>query len=199
LLFTGSNASPITLKVLDTGALSFSATAGQLFTIQDGLTGSLFAVADISGIPLIEVMDTSIVKLNQYGGSSVIAGSVALQNSGGVNSKLSIYTNTATTTGLIVKAATSQTATLTEWQNSSGAAVTRISSDGTIAIHGPSNTNLISFVNSTGNYGVGGITSSGVVATNGAAFGYTYSQFGATVGIRPGISTTANICFSYKR
>lgn len=120
IAFTGSNASPITLKVLDTGALSFSATAGQLFTIQDGLTGSLFAVADISGIPLVEVMDTSIVKLNQYGGSTVIAGSSAIQNTGGINSKLSIYTNTATTTGLIVKGVTGQTANTVEfWQTPS--------------------------------------------------------------------------------
>ena len=53
--FTGANNTPITMRVLDDGTLSFEATAGQLFSISDGLTGSIFSVNDISGVPSIEV------------------------------------------------------------------------------------------------------------------------------------------------
>lgn len=197
IAFTGLNASPITLKVLDTGALSFSATAGQLFTIQDGLTGSLFAVSDISGIPLIEAMDTGIVKLNQYGGSTVIAGNAALLNSSNIAAKMSIYTNTATTPGLIIKAASSQTANLQEWQNSSSAVVTRIAGSGKLVL-GAIGDNLLEFFNTIGNYGLGAISANGVANLNGGAFGYNYSQFGATVGIRPGSGSTSNIALSIR-
>jgi hypothetical protein len=128
--FTGSNASPITASVLDTGAVSFSATAGQLFSISDGLSGSIFSVNDISGIPSIEVLDTGLVKLNQYGGSTVFGASAAIQNGSSVNAKLSVYTASATTPGLIIKGFASQTASLQEWQNSSGTALALVNSSG---------------------------------------------------------------------
>jgi hypothetical protein len=67
--FTGADNTPITMRVLDNGTLSFEATAGQLFSISDGLTGSIFAVNDISGIPSIEVLDTGTVRLAQYTGN----------------------------------------------------------------------------------------------------------------------------------
>lgn len=41
------------------GTLSFEGSAGQLFSITNDLTGSLFSVNDVSGIPLIEVNVTS--------------------------------------------------------------------------------------------------------------------------------------------
>lgn len=67
--FTGADNTPITMRVLDNGTLSFEATAGQLFSISDGLTGSIFSVNDISGIPSIEVLDTGTVRLAQYTGN----------------------------------------------------------------------------------------------------------------------------------
>lgn len=51
------------------GTLSFDGSAGQLFSITNSLTGSIFSVNDISGIPSIEVLDTGAVKLAQYGGN----------------------------------------------------------------------------------------------------------------------------------
>ncbi len=58
IVFTGQNASPITLRVTDDGALSWSGSAGQLFSITNSLTGTLFSIGDISGLPLLEVTDT---------------------------------------------------------------------------------------------------------------------------------------------
>lgn len=77
--FTGANNTPITLRTLDTGTVSFEGTAGQLFSIADGMSGTIFSVNDISGIPSIEVLDTGIVRLAQYGGNVGIGISVPTQ------------------------------------------------------------------------------------------------------------------------
>lgn len=67
--FTGLNNTPTYLRVLDDGTISFEATAGQLFSISDGFTGSIFSVNDVSGIPSIEVLDTGTVRIAQYSGN----------------------------------------------------------------------------------------------------------------------------------
>jgi hypothetical protein len=80
IVFSGANANVgaqnITLSVLPTsnGTLSFSGSAGQLLTITNNLTGTIFSVNDVSGIPSIEVLSTGTVKLAQYSGNVLIAG-----------------------------------------------------------------------------------------------------------------------------
>lgn len=69
---SGVGYDPITLYVLsnsnnDTSILSFEGSSGQLFSITDDLTGTIFAVGDISGLPLLSVEDSGIVKLAEYG------------------------------------------------------------------------------------------------------------------------------------
>lgn len=61
----------ITLKTYPTnnGTLSFEGTSGQLFSISNTMSGTIFSVNDVSGIPSIEVLDTGVVKLAQYGGN----------------------------------------------------------------------------------------------------------------------------------
>ena len=56
-----------------TDTLSFEGNAGQLFSISDNLTGTLFAVSDISGIPSLEVDDQGIVKLAEFNGKVLIS------------------------------------------------------------------------------------------------------------------------------
>lgn len=81
IVFSGADASlgaqNITLKVYPTngGTISFEGSAGQLFAVTNSLTGTLFAVNDVSGVPSIEVFDTGIVRLAQYNGAVVIGGS----------------------------------------------------------------------------------------------------------------------------
>ena len=67
--FNGANNTPLTLSVLDAGTVSFSGTSGELFSVSDGMTGSIFSVNDISGIPSIEVLDTGVVRLAQFSGN----------------------------------------------------------------------------------------------------------------------------------
>lgn len=69
IVFTGADNTPLTLRVLDDGTVSFEGTAGQLFSVSDGLSGTIYSVNDISGIPSIEVLDTGVVRLAPYGGN----------------------------------------------------------------------------------------------------------------------------------
>lgn len=74
IVFSGADASTaaqnITLKVYPTnnGTLSFEGSAGQLFSITNSMSGTIFSVNDVSGVPSIEVLDTGSVKLAEYGG-----------------------------------------------------------------------------------------------------------------------------------
>lgn len=78
IVFSGADASTaaqnITLTAYPTlnGMLSFDGSAGQLLSVTNRLTGTIFAANDVSGIPSIEVLDTGLVKLAQYGGNVLI-------------------------------------------------------------------------------------------------------------------------------
>jgi hypothetical protein len=77
IVFTGQNASPITLRVTDDGSLSWEGSAGQLFSISNSLTGTLFSINDISGLPILEITDApSIVAyapITGAGGATIMA------------------------------------------------------------------------------------------------------------------------------
>ena len=47
-------------------------TAGSLFSVTDSLTGTIFGVADASGIPSIEVDDTGVVRFAEFQGNVLI-------------------------------------------------------------------------------------------------------------------------------
>lgn len=73
IVFQGAGvATDITLRVPSTGGLSFEGTTGQLFSISDSMSGTIFSANDVSGIPSIEVLDTGLVKLAQYSGNIVL-------------------------------------------------------------------------------------------------------------------------------
>jgi len=62
---------PITLSVTDDGTtstLDFSGSAGQLFSISNDLSGTVFSAADGSGIPVIEADADGTVRLAPFGG-----------------------------------------------------------------------------------------------------------------------------------
>lgn len=78
IVFSGADASTgaqnITLQVYPTnsGTLSFEGSAGQLFSITNSMSGTIYSVNDVSGIPSIEVLDTGLVKLAQYSGNVLL-------------------------------------------------------------------------------------------------------------------------------
>lgn len=61
--------------------LSWEGTAGQLFSITNNLSGTIFSVNDVSGIPSIEVDDDGTVRLAEFAGN-VLVGYATDQNSG---------------------------------------------------------------------------------------------------------------------
>jgi hypothetical protein len=65
-----------------TNKLEVRGTAGQLFSVNDSFTGTIFSANDVSGIPSIEVLDTGLVKLAQYNGQVAISTSTAQTNMG---------------------------------------------------------------------------------------------------------------------
>jgi hypothetical protein len=93
ITFTGLSNTPITLSVLDDNSLSWESSVGQLFSITPDLTGTIFSVNDVSGVPSIEVEDSGLVKIAPFSGN-VLMGSTADTGAG----KLQV-TGTITATG----------------------------------------------------------------------------------------------------
>jgi len=79
----------ITMSMLSTDVLSFSGDSGQLFSISDSLTGTIFSVNDISGIPSLEVDDDGTIRLAEFAGN-IIVGS----NTDNGSDKLQVTGNT---------------------------------------------------------------------------------------------------------
>jgi len=69
IAFRDSSDSVINLRVINPGTLSFDGTSGQLFSITDDLTGTIFSVNDISGIPSIEVNADGTVSIAEFSGN----------------------------------------------------------------------------------------------------------------------------------
>ena len=67
-----SSTGTITATKLDNGVLSFSGTSGQLFSIADSMTGTIFSVNDISGVPSIEVFDSGKIQLAETFGNVLV-------------------------------------------------------------------------------------------------------------------------------
>ena len=72
IVFTGLDDQDITLSVLDTAGIAISGSSGQLFSINDSFTGTIFSVNDVSGIPSIEVDDDGTIRLAEFGGNVLI-------------------------------------------------------------------------------------------------------------------------------
>lgn len=81
----------ITATMLSSNTLSFSGSTGQLFSITDSMTGTIFAVNDISGVPSIEVFDDGRVYFAETFGNVTIGNSTISSS----------RTSTSTTTGIL--------------------------------------------------------------------------------------------------
>ena len=81
IVFTGADSSigdssaiTLTARPENTGTLSFTGTAGQLFSITNSLEGTIFSVNDVSGIPSLEIGSDGIIKLAEFSGRVLIGG-----------------------------------------------------------------------------------------------------------------------------
>ena len=66
--FVGSGNNPIRMRVLDNNAVEFKGASGQLFSINNTTTGTIFSVNDVSGVPSINVDAGGRVDLARYNG-----------------------------------------------------------------------------------------------------------------------------------
>ena len=117
IVFSGADSATgpqnITLKAYPTsnGTVSFEGSAGQLFSITNDLSGTIFSVNDVSGIPSIEVNADGTVKIAEYSGNVLIGtdtdnGTDKLQ----INGSISATTFTGAVTGNATTATTLATA-----------------------------------------------------------------------------------------
>jgi len=70
MAFIGATNSPITLSVLADNSLSFDGSSGQLFSINNNLSsGWIFAVNDISGLPLLRANADGTIAMGEFAGN----------------------------------------------------------------------------------------------------------------------------------
>ena len=79
--FSGSAHSSIRLEVQDSGSVVFQGSSGSLFGITDSMSGSLFSVNDVSGLPILEVFSDDKVTLGRYQSPIIIDQSGSISGS----------------------------------------------------------------------------------------------------------------------
>ena len=83
VIVSGSDAHLKTLNITNDTAsstvFSVDGTNGRLFSVTDELSGSLFAVSDISGIPSFEVFSDDIVNIGTHNSEGIIVSGSAVK------------------------------------------------------------------------------------------------------------------------
>ena len=101
--FSGSQANNIRLEVLTSGSVAFLGKSGSLFSISDNFSGSLMAVGDISGLPILEVFSDDRVVMGRFNTNAlVVTGSNVGIGKSTPNAKLDVNGNTIITGSLTV-------------------------------------------------------------------------------------------------
>ena len=72
MLFSGSQGNSIRMEVLTSGSIAFLGKSGSLFSISDNLSGSLMAVNDISGLPILEVFSDDRVVMGRFNSNTLV-------------------------------------------------------------------------------------------------------------------------------
>lgn len=72
ITFVGKNNTTIKLKVLDNGTLSFEGSNGQIVGITDTLNGTVFAVKNTNGVPVLEINNDGLLKLSEFANNILI-------------------------------------------------------------------------------------------------------------------------------
>lgn len=72
--FSGSvnTSASIKLQVLPEGQVAFMGKSGSLFSIVDNMSGSLMAVSDISGLPILEVFSDDRVVMGRFNSNTLV-------------------------------------------------------------------------------------------------------------------------------
>lgn len=137
---TGISASGMNMNILSDSTISFESTAGQLFSISDGLaSGTIFSVNDISGMSSIEVDASGLIKFGEYDGFIGIGTS---QTFGQYSGKVEIAAPSGYKT-LVLRPASGSTSNILETQNYSSGTLTIIDASGRMHIGGTGSLNQL--------------------------------------------------------
>jgi hypothetical protein len=118
---------------LTDSTLSFESTAGQLFSISDGLaSGTIFSVNDISGMSSLEIDASGLIKIGEYDGFLGIGTSQPYSQYTG---KVEINYPSGAYKGLIVRPSTGGTGNIFEAQSSASGALVVIDASGEVGIN----------------------------------------------------------------
>ena len=79
LIISSSTAtSPLALKGTGSGVFTVDGTTGRLFQIDDSLSGSLFSVNTISGLPVMEAFSDNTVRIGKFGSKALYVSQSAI-------------------------------------------------------------------------------------------------------------------------
>lgn len=125
----------ITLRVLNSGTsaiLSFEGNTGQLLSISDVPSSTVFSANDISGVPSIEVLDTGQVKIAEYNGFLSVGGAANQENATSTSTgELRVVGGASVWKDLVVGGTITAASFSGTINNATNVAVTDASSDGT--------------------------------------------------------------------
>ena len=95
--------------------LDVQGSQGQLFSITDSLSGSLFAVKDISGMPVIEAFSDNTARIGQFGSKALFVSQsrVGIGKETALNATLDISGSTTVTGSLNVSGSITSTGIIT--------------------------------------------------------------------------------------
>jgi hypothetical protein len=190
----------ITVTMLDTGTVSFNGTSGQLFSVTDSLSGTIFAVNDVSGMPSIEVFDSGKIQLAELAGNVLIGtavdsgagklqvnGTIALTNTSPVIAATSTGTLTLFNTNLTTIQYGNSATTVTEY-----GAVTNLSIGNTATAAQTVNMFTASTGASTYNFASGATLAATTKTLNIGTGGVSTSVTNVNIGSTGGGTITAN-------
>ena len=70
--FSGSAVNTIRLEAQSSGSVAFVGNSGSLFSVVDNLSGSLMAVSDVSGLPILEVFSDDRVVMGKFNSNTLV-------------------------------------------------------------------------------------------------------------------------------
>lgn len=70
--FSGSAVNTVRLEAQPSGSVAFVGNSGSLFSVVDSLSGSLMAVGDVSGLPILEVFSDDRVVMGKFNSNTLV-------------------------------------------------------------------------------------------------------------------------------